>query len=160
MQPSREPPPTDAVVEAFLLASRALVGVAARSLAGVDVTLAQYRALVVVAGRPGLTVGDLAEALDVHPTTATRMCDRLVARRWLRRRTDDDDRRVTVLHLTASGRRLVHDVSDRRRRQIAEVVRRLDPADADAAVAALRAFSTASGEVPLEGDPEAWEAAW
>ena len=38
-----------AATEALLLASRALVGVAARSLAGIDdVTLSQYRALVVL----------------------------------------------------------------------------------------------------------------
>ncbi|MGZ6975501.1 MAG: MarR family transcriptional regulator, partial [Acidimicrobiia bacterium] len=60
------------VTDAVLLASRALVGVAARSLAEVEdeVTLPQFRALVVLA-TADRNLGDLAEALDVHPSTAT-----------------------------------------------------------------------------------------
>ena len=53
-----------------LVASRALVGVAARSLAGVDdITLPQFRALVVLTGGIPVTVGDLATTLDIHRST-------------------------------------------------------------------------------------------
>ena len=64
-----------------LLASRALVGVAARSLAGVEeqVTLVQYRALVLLDAGPQ-NVGTLAKALGIHPSTATRLCDRLTTK--------------------------------------------------------------------------------
>ena len=66
------------VTDAVLRASRALVGVAARSLAEVedDVTLPQFRALVVLAAGER-QLGELAEALDVHPSSATRLCTRL-----------------------------------------------------------------------------------
>ena len=68
----------DAATRALLVASRALVGVAARSLAGVDdVTLPQYRALVVLTRPVSITIGDLATTLDIHRSTATRLCDRL-----------------------------------------------------------------------------------
>ncbi|HYV60725.1 MAG TPA: MarR family transcriptional regulator, partial [Acidimicrobiia bacterium] len=68
---------TDEVTDAVLDASRALVAVAARSLAGVadDVTLPQYRALVVLATEGAQSLGELAAALGVHTSTATRMCD-------------------------------------------------------------------------------------
>ena len=53
--------------------SRALVGVAARSVADLgEVTLPQFRALVVISSRPVTHVSHLASALDVHSTTATR----------------------------------------------------------------------------------------
>jgi hypothetical protein len=67
----------DALVDAVLGASRALVAVAARSLATVaeDVTLAQYRALIELASRGPQRLADLATALGVEPSTATRMCD-------------------------------------------------------------------------------------
>ena len=57
------------VVDAVLLASRVLVSVSARSLAGVDhdVTLPQYRALVVLASRGVQRPGDLADALGLPP---------------------------------------------------------------------------------------------
>ena len=88
------------MTEAVLTASRALVAVAARSLAtaaATEVTLPQYRALVVLAAQGPLRVGDLAEALGIHPSTTTRLCDRLVERKLVRRAVDriesarDDD---------------------------------------------------------------------
>lgn len=144
------------LVDQLLVASRALVGVAARSLADLDITLPQHRAVVVVAQRPGLGVGDLADALEVHPTTATRMCDRLVAKRLLRRRTSLGDRRATELHLTAPGQQLLDRVADRRRRAIAEIVARMDPDAAAGAVRVLAAFSEAAGESGPAGDPLGW----
>src|SRR4051794_17698243 len=70
----------DAVTDAVLLASRVLVAVAARSLAEVtdDVTLPQFRALVVLASQGPQLIGSLAEQLDVNPSTASRLSERLV----------------------------------------------------------------------------------
>ena len=61
------------MVDAVLSASRVLVAVAARSLAdaGEDVTLTQYRSLVVLASRGPQTVAELAELLAVTPPTAS-----------------------------------------------------------------------------------------
>lgn len=132
----------------LLTASRALVGVAARSLADVEeVTLPQFRALVVLATRPGTTVGDLAHVLDVHPSTATRLCDRLVAKKLVRRRSGTADRRSTELYLAAAGKRLVERVSVRRRRDLAVIASRLSPEKRQQSVEALRAFGEAAGEV-------------
>ena len=60
------------VVDGVLRASRVLVGVAARSLVAVDrdVTLPQFRALVVLASRGQLNPGAFAEGLEVHLSTA------------------------------------------------------------------------------------------
>lgn len=144
------------LVDELLVASRALVGVAARSLADIDVTLPQYRALVVVSLRPGLGVSDLAEALEVHPTTATRMCDRLVAKRLLRRVGSRQDRRTIELHPTAAGSRLLARVAERRRRALAEIVVRMEPGAAARARGALAAFAEAAGEAGPAGDPLGW----
>jgi DNA-binding MarR family transcriptional regulator len=139
--------PRDPVVDAFLAASRALVGVAARSLAGVeDITLPQYRALIVLATRPGVTVGELAEALDIHASTATRLCDRLARKRLLLRSQGAEDRRSTELRLAAAGRRLVEGVTDRRRRDIAAIAAALPPEVWARAVESLTAFAEAAGE--------------
>jgi DNA-binding MarR family transcriptional regulator len=148
----------DDVVSRVLVASRALVAVAARSLADVgDVTLPQFRALVVLSTRPATTVSDLASALDIHPTTATRLTDRLVRKRLVRRSARSGDRRVTELCLTAEGSRLVDRVTDRRRRDVAEIVRRM-PAEAWPGVhQALEAFAVAAGE-PRDLDLFAWTA--
>ena len=43
------------------------------------VTLTQFRALVIIASRGPLHLAALADAMRVHPSNATRACDRLVA---------------------------------------------------------------------------------
>ncbi|MGH2353926.1 MAG: MarR family winged helix-turn-helix transcriptional regulator, partial [Chloroflexota bacterium] len=119
----------------------------ARSLAGVDeVTLPQFRALVVIAARQSAMVRELAERLDIHPSTATRLCDRLVRKGLIRRVERDVDRRETEIVLTSKGRRLVEGVTRRRRRDIAAIAERMSPAQLRQAIAGLSAFAEAAGE--------------
>jgi DNA-binding MarR family transcriptional regulator len=148
----------DAVTDAVLSASRVLVAVAARSLADLsdDVTLSQYRALVVLASRGAQTVGALAEQLEVLPSTATRLCDRLVRKGLVIREHSISSRREVEVSLTAAGRRLVEGVTQRRRRAIAEIVRAIPPANREALVTALGQFAEAAGEVP----EQAWSLGW
>jgi DNA-binding MarR family transcriptional regulator len=144
--------------DAVLVASRALVGVAARSLAETEdvVTLVQYRALVLLAGRGEMNVGALAEALAVHQSTATRLCDRLVKRGLVERRSPPRSRREVVVSLTRAGHTLLETVTEKRRSEIDEILARL-PAKQRAAVRdAFLAFAAAAGEAP----DDAWQLGW
>ncbi|GIJ75333.1 MarR family winged helix-turn-helix transcriptional regulator [Virgisporangium ochraceum] len=137
-------------VEALLAASRALVGIAARSVADVDpdVTLPQYRALVVLASRGPQKVADIAAELGVAPSTGTRMCDRLIRKDLIRRHRVETDRRVVRLVLTTEGRRLVDRVMRRRRAALSAVVAATAEVWHPAVAPALRAFAEAAGDVP------------
>ncbi len=146
----REHPADAAAVDAVLTASRSLIAVATRSLgtAAEEVTIAQYRALVVLASRGPQRMTDLAAALEVAPSTAGRMCDRLARKGLIRRHRARADRRAVLVSVTAAGRLVVDQATARRRALIAEILARL-PADAQRAVAeALAAFAHAAGEVP------------
>jgi DNA-binding MarR family transcriptional regulator len=149
---------TDDVTDALLVASRALVAVAARSLASVDsdVTLSQYRALVVLASRGPQTVGQLADEIGVHASTATRLCDRLVSRRLITRVQSAANRRETHITLSVKGRRLVDDVTRRRRHELRTIVRRLPAELTRPMIVALNAFADAAGEVPEQD----WSLGW
>lgn len=145
-----EPLVDPAVVDAVLTASRSMVAVATRSLgaAAEETTIAQYRALVVLTSRGPQRLVDLAEALDVAPSTAGRMCDRLVRKGLIRRHRARADRRVVQVSVTPAGRRVVDEATTRRRALIAEILARL-PVPAQQAVAqAFREFTDAAGEVP------------
>ena len=156
--PSPTTPALDHEVEAFLVASRALVGVAAASLADLDdITFPQFRALVVLTDSGHETVGDLARALDIHPSTATRLCDRLVRKRLVRRVRARADRRETDVTLTPDGRQVVERVMRRRRRAITAVLDRMAPDERAAADVALERFAAAAGET-APADPFAWGA--
>jgi DNA-binding MarR family transcriptional regulator len=148
----------DDVVDAVLRASRVLVAVAARSLAGVadKVTLPQYRALVILAGRGPQNAGSLADALGVHSSTLTRLCDRLAAKGLITRSESPTNRREIVLRLTPRGRRLVKSVTLRRREEIADIVARVPKGQRTAMVRALQGFGDAAGEA-AESD---WLPGW
>ena len=146
--------PTPAVsndaLEALLSASRAFVGLAARSLAAVDedVTLPQFRALVVLATRGEQRSIDIAEELGVNPSTGSRMADRLVRKGLIRRVRSTGDRRVVQLRLTPAGLRLVDEVISRRQADLAELVAATADLWKPAVTRALRAFAEAAGEMP------------
>lgn len=148
----------DELVDAVLGASRALVAVAARSLATVaeDVTLAQYRVLIELASHGPQRSADLATALGVDRSTATRMCDRLVRKRLVARRRMTDDRRGVRISLTPGGAELVAEVSRRRRTEIGQIVGRMPASHRPLVVRALRAFADAAGEVPEQD----WSLGW
>jgi DNA-binding MarR family transcriptional regulator len=147
------------VVDAVLSASRVLVAVAARSLADVaeEVTLTQYRTLVVLASRGPQNLAGLAEAVGVTPATATRMCDRLVRKDLIRRRTERDDRRQLRVALTARGRSLVDAVTGRRRQEIARIMSEIPAEQQAILVQALGRLASAAGEVPEQDWTTGWD---
>ena len=53
-----------------------------------SVTLPQLRVLVLTCDRGALSMGEVAQLLDVHPSNATRLVDRLVQAGLLDRRDD------------------------------------------------------------------------
>jgi DNA-binding MarR family transcriptional regulator len=68
------------------------------------ITGPQRLVLRLVGKRPGISAGELAEALHVHPSTLTGVLERLARRGLIARSADPDDARRTVLRLTPRGR--------------------------------------------------------
>lgn len=137
----------DELIDAVLDASRLLAAVAARSLAE-DVTLAQYRVLVELAARGPQRIADLAALLRVDRSTASRMCERLVRKRLIARRRITSDRRGVRVALAAGGRELITNVSERRRAEVAALLRRMPARDRAAALDALRGIAARAHEAP------------
>lgn len=145
----------DALTDAVLTASRLLVAVSARSIAAVDdsISLAQFRLLVVLASRGLRKVTELAEALGVNPSTATRAVDRLLEAGLVDRRTNPRSRRETQISLTTAGQRVVREVTRRRRKEISRIVAKMPRTHQRGLVRALTAFSQAGGEPPPGASP-------
>ncbi len=141
----------DELVTALLTASRALVGVSARSLDAVEgaVTLTQFRTLVVLDGHGPSRLNQLAERLEVGASTALRMVDRLIAAGLVVRRENEQDRREVVIELTAEGRDVVRRVTVARRSAIEGVVRSMPQERRRDLVDALNSFAAAADEPRL-----------
>jgi DNA-binding MarR family transcriptional regulator len=167
--PERETPAgamddVDVVTREVLNASRLLVALSARSLAEVEerVTLPQFRMLVVLSARGATKLVALADLLQVAPSTAMRMVDRLIAAGLAERHLNPDNRRETLLQLTEEGRRTVGAVTARRRTEIAAIVERLTPVQRLALMEALAAFNEAGREPsdPALDDSEPHPLGW
>lgn len=135
-----------AQVEAVVAGTRVLGALIAESLASAEptVTMPQLRVLILAGDAPQSATA-VAEDLGVHPSNATRTCDRLVAAGLLSRRPAEDDRRRVELTLTDSGRRLVDQVMEHRRARVAAIMARMSRTERAALAEALTAFSDAAG---------------
>ena len=140
------------VADAALTASRALMGVVARSVAGVleIVTLPQFRVLVLLDTSGPLRMGVLGEAIGVLPSTLSRAIDRIVEAGWVRRTTRPASRREVLIELTPAGQNLVTHALEQRRDNMAEILSVLSPDQKSAIVSAFELFARAAGETSSE----------
>ncbi|MCM6778967.1 MarR family transcriptional regulator [Nocardia sp. CDC159] len=149
----------DEITDALLTASRLLVAMSARSIARVDdsITIPQFRALVLLSSRGPSNVASLATNLNVQPSTATRMVERLVVAGLVDRRPNPESQRELIIELTARGRQVVQQVTVQRRREIAAVVEQMRPSDRTGLVRALTAFAAAGGEPGARPDIDSYQ---
>jgi DNA-binding MarR family transcriptional regulator len=138
-----------AAVQALMLASRAFVALTARSLASVEgeITVPQFRTLVVLAVRGPQRSVDIADELRVNPSTGTRMLDRLIRKGLVRRTRSATDRRVVQVRLTPTGRNVVERVLTLRRAELERLAAETADLWQPAVTEALTAFAEAVGEV-------------
>lgn len=135
-------------LETLMSAAPVFGAITAESIAqaGEGVTLPQLRVLV-LASQPGhLNATGVAEALDIHLSSASRICDRLVQAGLLHRRDLPRDRRHVELTLTADGERLLATLHDHRREVFGRILRRMDATERAALTQALGAFLAAAKE--------------
>ncbi|MGK4004679.1 MarR family transcriptional regulator [Sorangium sp. So ce1036] len=77
-----------------------------RMEAKMGVTGPQRLVIRIVGRYPGISAGQLAEIMQLHPSTLTGVLKRLQERGIIERRTDPNDGRRALLGLTARGRDL------------------------------------------------------
>jgi DNA-binding MarR family transcriptional regulator len=146
-----------AATQSLMLATRVLVGVVARSIPeSTEVTLPQWRALVVLDAHGEMNVNALSDHLGIEPSTCTRLCDRLVAKALIDREFSRDRRREVRLRLSPKGSTLVSEAVGRRRSEIESLLGTLSPSELEDLTGALQPLIAAA-----EGAPDdAWALGW
>ncbi|MFY1576604.1 MarR family winged helix-turn-helix transcriptional regulator [Verrucosispora sp. WMMD703] len=153
-----ERPDLTAAIDA---AAETLVGVldSAVSRHRLSVSPTQLRVLSLLSIRPEINVNGLAALLDVVPSSASRLCDRLEAIGLVRRTADPRDRREVRLVPTAAAEVLLAEVRSRRHEAVRAVLERMPARGRQDLLGALVAFgqaatmssSGASATVPSTG---------
>ncbi|MCS7272957.1 MAG: MarR family transcriptional regulator [Fimbriimonadales bacterium] len=118
-------------------------------LAESDLTYSQMQALRYLNTHKRVTVGDLAEGLNISYPSATNMVHRLERKALIRRVANPRDRRQVGLTLTEAGRELIQRVDHERRQRFAAILARMSQAERQAFINGLSAFIRAGVETGM-----------
>jgi DNA-binding MarR family transcriptional regulator len=119
----------------------------------------QLSALLVVERAEGLNLRGLAGELKMLLSSASRLCDRLVASGMVERVTGRVDRREIALYLTPSSRQLLDELRQARRAMLTAVLERMSPSGRAALIRGLTEFAAAAAQPgPVAAEPAPSEA--
>lgn len=107
--------------------------------ATIGVTGPQRLALRIIGRRPGISAGELASALRIHPSTLTGVLRRLEERRAVRREADPYDARRARLFLANAGKDLDRERSPTVEAAVRRALTKADPRDLEGARRLVRA---------------------
>lgn len=108
-----------------------------------ELTLAQWRALVVIGRTDEVRVGDIAGAVGMSLPSTSRLVQRLERRQLVTTARDETDRRATLVRLTARGHELRERVVACRRELMEQALAARAGTLPRALPAGLRALATA-----------------
>ena len=106
--------------------------------ADLGLTMTQVRVLYTLQTEDGMAAGELAERLNVRPSTVTRIVDRLVRNKLVARDVDESDRRLVRHRLTKKGADVFRELRSMGRERLTRVFDRLDDKQVERVVEALR----------------------
>ncbi|MCI0513499.1 MarR family transcriptional regulator [candidate division KSB1 bacterium] len=105
----------------------------------IDLTLPQYRVLMLVYHRGPMAIGDLQQQLQMAQSSASEMVTRLVQLDLLYLDKNHPDRRITVFDLTDKARQLLKNQQAAMQACFGKVLTRMPPAGQ---IALIEAFET------------------
>ena len=105
-----------------------------------ELTMPQFKLLLLIAGGNGPRVSDLAQRLGVTPPTVTTVLDRLVEHGLVRREDDQRDRRQVITRLTSEGAGLLRRLRVQPWTEVLECLPDLAPTELDSLVEGLEAL--------------------
>lgn len=113
------------------------------------ITFPQLRILFRVRARPGIDLRGLAADLGITASGAGQQVDKLVARGFLSRRDDPEDRRRIQLELTDLGQQAVGEISRASRVYMDAVLRGLSDEELDELQRLLNVVVATAADVPV-----------
>jgi DNA-binding MarR family transcriptional regulator len=109
---------------AFRYALRRFIRFSEEAAQAAGITAQQYQALLAIKGFPSrdkVTVGELAERLQLRHHSAVGLIDRLVARKLAAREPSAEDRRQVLVQLTRRGEEVLEKLASVHREQLKRI---------------------------------------
>lgn len=107
--------PNMAAVTSIMRAQQIIMSRLNELLEPFDLTFPRYEALMLVyySRRGELPLGKISDRLQVHRASVTNVIDKLVDSGYVNRVSHDQDRRTVLARITAEGRRVGRDATER-----------------------------------------------
>lgn len=120
----------------------------------IDLTMPQFRVVMLLLAEEALTITTVAQRLQVTPPTASGIVDRLVRHGFAEREDDPNDRRIVRIRLTGQGKDAVKALFHPDMSRISNAILSLSPEERQALERGLRAIrgallSATEDEQPL-----------
>lgn len=128
-------------------AHQAVVAVFAEETAG-EVTPVQFGILALLVSGERLDLSTLAERMALDPSTSGETVNRLVAKGWVEREADPDDRRRKLIRISEVGRALFQRQRDAVASVQALVLEGLTPDEREGLLRGLRKLVRVQGGAP------------
>lgn len=121
--------PLHEVMELFFIFAYELQKTAATQWWNLDLTMAQLKVLLTLVFEGQLAIGTIADILDIGPSTASHLVDRLVQAGLVERVEYSADRRYTLAALTPEGKTTMRRLRQGRMDQLQSCLSQLDAQD-------------------------------
>jgi len=103
----------------------------------IGLTRAQWSVLAHLSRNEGINQAALADILEIEPITLVHQLDKLEAAGWIERRLDAADRRVRLLFITATGRKILEKMQVLGAETRAEALARIPASEHEALIETL-----------------------
>ncbi|HLZ22254.1 MAG TPA: MarR family winged helix-turn-helix transcriptional regulator [Ktedonobacterales bacterium] len=134
-------PSVHAVMEAMWRVNHARLRSHTPEWVHLDLSIGQLKTLMVLASHPRMSVGMVAETLEVGKPAASMLVDRLVHLGFAQRTEDREDRRRTWVEATAAGTELVARLRQGGSERLSHALELMEPEDRDALLRGLQALA-------------------
>lgn len=121
----------DRIIADFRSAMAELRCMGSERLLRLGVSMSQLHVMSMLDRHGDMPMSRLAEMVDVSLSNATGLVDRMEERGFVERVRVPDDRRVVLVRITETGRRLLDDIEVLRAETLRTVLDRLDPGQLD-----------------------------
>lgn len=125
-----------------------------RELTGLGITPSQINALLVLYFHNNLTMGKLSSEIYLAESAATRLVNRLVTLKLVKRTGDEKDRRIVRVTLTAYGRQLSRLVLEKRTHRFKSLSQHLAPIERENLIVSLQSVIRVFEELKNQGEPD------
>ncbi len=127
------------LAEIFSPVMNLLHQIAAKGVKQTDLSLPQFRVLVLIRQNDSMSIKDLYQQLSTAQSSASEMIDRLVRLGYLYRKKDPEDRRRTLFKLSMKAERMLVEEMDSMQRVYTQILGQLSQ---DEQSELLKAFET------------------